>query len=180
MSKIKALYEVLGRDDTQKETYLSEQKKREKRAQKGWYSRKKGLFNFLQLIKAWEEIVGNFMAQNTIPMKIKNKTLIISAKHPIFAQELGFLAPQIILKIKNSFPDLDDEIRNIKFVHNDFSSEQFLKSEKNKNSDKKILRPSIHPFSPEFRQKKANAQIIFSDIEDEELKNQLINFYLYN
>jgi len=95
MNDLKMLYDILGRDDTKEEVYTTDQKKRYWRSQKGQYSKTKGLFNFLQLIKDWESIVGPMMAKNTVPLKVKSKTLFISTKHAIFAQELGFLTPVI-------------------------------------------------------------------------------------
>ena len=64
MSNLKPLIDILGHDDETQELYTSDQKKRYFRSQKGPYSRQKGLFNFLQLIKEWEVIVGKLMAQN--------------------------------------------------------------------------------------------------------------------
>lgn len=176
MTKIRPLYEILGEDDKTEEVYSSDQKRRKARAYKGLYSRQKGLFNFLQLIKDWEDIVGDFMAKNTTPLKIKKNTLFISTKHSIFAQELGFLGPTIIQKVKERYPDVSQTLSQIKFIYSDFSAEQF---KSNKPVSKNNLnKPKPHKFSPHFLAKKSHADKLFGDITDKELKVTLIEFYL--
>lgn len=178
MKDLKPLYDILGKDDTTEEVYTSDQRKRYKRGQKGLYSRQKGLFNFLQLIKDWQSIVGDFMAQNTIPLKIRSGTLIISTKHSIFAQELSFLAPTLLKKIKEKFPELDGKLNKIHFSYSDFTAKQFDTPQKQKEINKP--KKEIHRFSPEYQYKVQNAQKLFSDISDDELREQLINFYISN
>lgn len=177
MKNLKPLHDILGRDDNKKEIYSSDQRKRSRRAQKGYYTQSKGLFSFIHLIKEWEQIVGKMMAQNTIPLKIKSHTLFISTKHSIFAQELGFLIPVIIEKIQERFPDLVGKITKIKFLHSNYSSNQFFQEKKSLNN-KKESKPSMHPFSPEFMAKKSKAEKLFNEIEDPEIKKMLTDFML--
>lgn len=182
MSELKKLYEIIGTDDVKKEIYSSDQKAREQRSEKGQFSKTKGLFNFLQLIKDWESIVGPMMAQNTLPLKIKAKTLFISTKHAIFAQELAFLSPEILIKIKNKFPELEKNITQIKFSHSKYSAQLFNQSHNSRNSlsnQKKLTKKSIpHKFSPYYQARVQKAQHYFSHIEDPEIKKMLIDFML--
>lgn len=182
MSNLKPLFDIFGKDDEEQELYTSDQKKRYWRSQKGRYSRNKGIFNFLQLIKNWESIVGKMMAQNTIPLKIKGQTLFISTKHSIFAQELGFLTPMILEKVKAQFPELENEVNKIKFIHSNMTSQQFSEnvrtaSFKGPPAKKK---KTLHPFSPEFLAKKSKAETFFDGIEDQEVKKMLTDFMLSN
>lgn len=178
MDKLKPLYEILGEDDQTEELYSTDQKWRKKRAYKGLYSRQKGLFSFLQLIKSWEDIVGDFMAKNTTPLKIKNQTLFISTKHSIFAQELGFLGPTIIQKIKVKYPELEGKLKQIKFLYSDFSSRDFNTKQEISPERPKTNPPKQHRFSPYFIEKQNKAKKIFEDIQDEETRNALIDFYI--
>lgn len=178
MKDLRPLYDILGQDDNKEEVYTSDQKRRYKRGQKGLYSRQKGLFNFLQLIKDWKSIVGEFMAKNTIPLKIRSGTLIISTKHSIFAQELSFLAPTLLKKIKEKFPELDDKLNKIHFTYSDFTAKEFDQS--TKSQEKPQVKKTIHRFSPEYQFKVQNAKTLFADIQDEELREQLIDFYINN
>ena len=115
MENFKSISEILSNKGNKEELYVSDQKKRKWRSNKGLYTKNKGTFDFIHLIKQWDQIVGKMMADNTIPLKIYKSSLIISAKHPIFAQELGFLAPMIIEKIHASFPELKSKVSKIKF-----------------------------------------------------------------
>ena len=177
MSELKTLYDVLGQDETKQEVYTTDQKKRYWRSQKGQFSKTKGLFNFLHLIKDWESIVGTMMAKNTVPLKIKSKTLIISTKHAIFAQELGFLVPVILEKIKEKYPDLEHKVTQIKFSHSKYSAHHFNHESKEKMI-KKVTKKSPHKFSPHYKARVHKAQEYFSHIEDEEVKKMLMDFML--
>ena len=79
----------------------------------------------------------------------------------------------IIKKIEDSFPIFQGRIKKIRFSTGNFSSEEFNSAQKEKlNQDQKNLNKKNiqHPFNPKFRQKKAHAQSLFADIEDEEIK----------
>lgn len=179
MKDLKPLIEILGKDDESEELYSSEQKKRGWRAQKGRYSREKGLFSFLLLIKQWEELVGKMMAENTIPLKIKGKTLIVSTRHAIFAQELSFLAPQILEKIKEKFPELEAKVNKIKFTYSDYSAKSFSNEKIKADPKKASSKPGRpHRFSPLYQRRMAKAKDYFSHIEDPEVKEILMNFMI--
>lgn len=176
MSFLKSLSDIFATENTDQELYTSDQKRRKWRANKGRYTRSEGVFSFIHLIKNWEEIVGKMMAQNTIPLKIKASTLYISTKHAVFAQELAFLAPEILEKVKASFPELENKITKIKFIHSDFSAHAFEQSKKAGKPVKQ--KEKLHPLSPEFQQRKIKAQKLVADIEDEEIKEILTKFML--
>ena len=181
MSDLKSLHDVLGHDDSKEELYTSDQKKRSWRSQKGQYSRNKGIFNFLQLIKDWESIVGKMMAENTVPLKIKSKTLFINTKHAIFAQELGFLAPEILKKIKAQFPELSDKLEKIKFSHSSYSAQTFnqqVKKAQIKSPTAKTKKNTLHPYSPAYKIKRQKADEYFRHIDDPEVKQMLIDFMI--
>lgn len=174
---MKSLAEVLTKSSRSEELYTSDQKHNQRRAQKGYYTRGENTFDFINLIKNWENIVGGVLAQNSIPLKIRKKTLFINTKHPIFAQEMGFISPKIIEKLKEHYPSLT-HIDKIKFFHNEFITDfnQInLKSEQNKIKKKKL-----HPYSPEFKRKQQEACELFDEIEDADVKKALKEFYLNN
>ena len=176
MKEIKSLGDILGTDDNSEELYTTDQRKRHRRAQKGRFTRQEGIFSFIHLIKAWEEIVGKMMASNTTPLKIRNKQLIISTKHSIFANELSFLIPKIIEKIHLKFPELGPHVTGIKFMHSKVSSRDVMKPNQSLPKERKVKK--LHPYSPEFIQKKVKAESLFSDIEDEEVRKALTDFLL--
>lgn len=178
MKKMKSLAQILSSSKSEEEVYSTDNKKRWWRAKKGFYSRDPHLFDFIHLVKAWEEIVGKMLAQNTVPLRIKNNDLYIATKHSIFSQELGFMGPMIIEKIEHMFPSFNGKIKKIRFTHSNYSSEEFneLKGQKTQNIVKE--KPLPHPFDPKFRARKAQVEEMFKDVEDDEVRKLLINITL--
>lgn len=176
MSSIKSLKDFLANDleRSQKEVYTTDQKKRYYRQKLGLYSRQNDCFDFIHLVQSWEDIVGGMLASNTIPLKIKNGQLIVLTKHAIFSQELGFMAPVILDKISQRFPNFKDQAKKIKFV----TSEKYFNTPIKQEPVKQNATKNAHAFSPTYQRKKIMAQKEFSEIEDDELKELLISLYL--
>lgn len=177
MKKMKSLADLLGRSQNSNELYTSDQKKRETRKSKGYFTNSETTFDFIFLLKSWDEVVGEMLAKNSLPLKIKYNTLYICTKHAVFAQEMGFLSQEIIKKIEEKFTGLKGKINKIKFLNNEkvFDFKEGQKLEK-VTADKK--RPTLHPYSPEYKRKQFEAEVLFQDIEDEEVRQALKNFYL--
>lgn len=171
----KTLSDYLSGQVRSKEIYTSDKERNQKRKNRGYYSRSSNCFDFIFLINNWEKIVGKMLGENSIPQKLQNGTLIIITKHPIFNQELNMMGPEIIENIKEKIPSLKNMVKRIKFSNADYSAKEFHHEEKkNKNS----IDQKSHQFSPEFRAKKAKANELFQDIEDEETKDLLTNLFL--
>ncbi len=178
MKNIKSLAEILSSSNSDEELYISENSIRKKRAQKGYYSRQANLFDFIHLVNKWETIVGKMLADNTIPLKIKRSTLYILTKHSIFSQELSLMSQMIIQKIEEAFPYFKGQIKKISFSSGNFSSEEFNKIKVDKNRETKPVKEQPHPFDPKFRARKRQLEEMFADVEDEEIRNLLINIAL--
>lgn len=133
-------------------------------------------FNFIELIKIWPEIVGNKIAEHTVPLKNTYNTLVILSNHSVFAQELSFMEMELRKKIYAKFPKLSKEIKQLKFI---VDSDYFQTQKKFQETsiDKKAKFTPPHPFSPEYKKLKNEAEILFKDIDDTDLKNDLISLY---
>lgn len=136
-------------------------------------------FDFLSLIKAWKEIAGDKLSQHTIPLKNQNGTLLVLSNHSAFANELSYMELPLKKKIFAKFPNLEKSILNIKFIvdstHFTKQYNQFaLPTEKVKKQNENLL----HPFSPEFRRLKKEAEEMFIEIEDPEIKERMISLYI--
>lgn len=136
-------------------------------------------FDFISLIKAWKEIAGDKLSQHTIPLKNQNGTLLVLSNHSAFANELSYMELPLKKKIFAKFPNLEKSILNIKFIVDSthFSKQyaQFvLPTEKIKKQNENLL----HPFSPEFRRLKKEAEEMFGDIEDADIKEKMISLYI--
>ncbi|MCE3011732.1 MAG: DUF721 domain-containing protein [Proteobacteria bacterium] len=129
-------------------------------------------FDFFALIEKWPEIVGEMMADQSLPLRLKNKTLFILTRHPAFAEKLKFLEKPLIAKIATLFPLAAPMIQKISFE----SNESFF-IEKKATLPKKA-EPVIHKFSPEYRRLRAEAEALFKDIEAGEEKERWISLYV--
>lgn len=69
---------------------------------------KKGLGGKLAqyaLFEEWEKIVGASLAEKTQPLKMQGNQLVIGVEHPAWIQELQFMKPKILEKIRKMFPE---------------------------------------------------------------------------
>ena len=132
------------------------------------------VFNFLNLVEAWESIVGSHLAQHTLPIKNVRKTLTIISDHPAYSQQLSFLQTQLIKKIIESFPGLQGHIKQIRFQTNShFFQQKKATIEKNQRKT-----PRWHQFSPEIIRLKKEIQEHLKNIDDPELVRLLTSLYI--
>ena len=75
----------------------------------------KNSFDFLNLIYAWDKIVGKQLAESTIPLKNVKGTLTILTHHPAYSQQLSFMEEQLKKKILEHFPQLSSHIKRFNF-----------------------------------------------------------------
>lgn len=61
----------------------------------------------------WDAIVGGDIAKHTEPVKFYNHALVIKVSNSVWTQELQYLKPKLLDKIRLSFPETD--IRDIIF-----------------------------------------------------------------
>jgi len=66
------------------------------------YSRKRANYSVFQ---AWSKIVGQDIARNTEPIKFYSDILVIRVSNSVWTQELQYLKPQLLEKIRTSFPE---------------------------------------------------------------------------
>ena len=145
-------------------------------------SSKKGIlvdaFDSLMIIREWPFIVGEKLAQVTLPLKGRQKTLLIVSSHAIYAQELKFIEKNILKKIFSVLPKFKKKIQRMSFQTN----ESFFNEKKKQFShaiEKNQQNTSLlHPQSPEYKTYKREAENISLNIEDEELRNLVISLYI--
>ena len=135
-------------------------------------------FDFLSLIEKWPEIVGPRLAKHTLPLKNKNKTLVVLTNHAAFSQQLSFMEQALCQKVVEKFPALKGKVQRIQFQNNPHFFEEQKKLSGNKTSEKKASPKIIHKFSPEYKKLQGQASDLLSDIEDAELKETLTSLFL--
>ena len=77
---------------------------------------KKGLGGKLAqyaLFEEWEKIVGASLAAKTEPLKIQGHQLVIGVEHSTWIQELQFMKPKLLEKIREMFPETT--IKDLRF-----------------------------------------------------------------
>lgn len=129
--------------------------------------------DFVLLTQKWEEIVGPTLKDHTYPKSLKNYTLTLMVRHAVFASELKSLSPILIKKIIDIYPSFKDQIKDIRFV----ASEVFFEHLQNTSPHKKTPPPPKNNYDPEYAQKKYEAEKIFKDFEEEELKDLFVSLY---
>lgn len=145
-------------------------------SQKGKSGVIKESFDFLALIRAWKDIAGAKLAEHTIPLKNQNGTLIILSNHSAFANVLSYMELELKRKIVEKFPTLEKSILSIKFIvdttHFSQQYQQFITPIEKKKTN------TLHAHSPEFKRLKKEAEELFLDLEDPELKEKMISIYM--
>jgi hypothetical protein len=130
-------------------------------------------FDFLELVKKWPDIIGPALSKVTSPLKIKGDSLIIMSKHASYSQNISFLSEDIKVKIFALFPQLKPVIKKLNFqTQESFFNQQIVEEEK------KIAPPKFHPQDPRYKILKLEAERLFADVEDQELKSMMISIYM--
>ena len=130
-------------------------------------------FDFLELIKKWPEIIGTNLSTVTSPLKIKGDSLVIMSKHASYSQNISFLSEEIKQKIFVLFPQLKPVIKKLNFQ----TQESFF----NQKAEEESVKPPVqklHPQSPKYKMMKLEADRLFGDIPDAELRELLISIYM--
>lgn len=132
-------------------------------------------FDFIDLVKRWPDIVGPKMAKVTSPLKLKNDSLFVVTTHSTYSHELSYLSEDIKVAIFKALPELRNIIKKIVYE----TQEGYFR-ERDKVTAEKIeqMKPRLHPQSPQYKIRKAEADRLFSGIEDEELRNMMISIFI--
>lgn len=161
----------------------------DRRSTQSYGTKQKGendFFDFFQLVKVWPDIVGERLAEHTIPLKNKNRNLTILTDHPAYSQQLSFMEEKLREKITTQFPQFKGHIKKLYFQtgSNFFQKKSELENAlKSKNiaapklsSEKKQTK--LHPYSPEYKKIEMLAKKEFENLEDEALKKQMISLFI--
>lgn len=144
------------------------------------------VFDFLELIERWEEIVGPKLSKVTVPLKNQNQTLTILTNHSAYSQALSYMEDTLKKKLFNAFPLLKTKIKKFNFQ---VSTAHFDKMkadlEKRANIGKKSVvqqkqQTTFHPQNPQYKKMKAQAEAEFSFIDDEEIRQKMVSIFLQN
>jgi hypothetical protein len=135
------------------------------------------IFDFLDLVRGWEKIVGPKLSKTTIPLKNQYGNLTVLTNEPAISHTLSFLEEDIKKNIFKEFPPLKGKVNRIFYQANsaffEKKLEEVLKREK-------IGKPFFHPYDPKHIKLKQEAENTFKDIKDGEVRNLLISLFIQN
>jgi hypothetical protein len=133
-------------------------------------------FDFINLIRSWPDLIGPALAAVTCPLKIKGDTLIILSKHASYSQNISFLSEEIKRKIFIQFPELRPVLKRLNFQ----TQENFFRpgTSTSEVTAEKPPAPKYHPQDPRYKILKGEADRLFADVPDSELKEILTSIYL--
>lgn len=131
-------------------------------------------FDFLELVKRWPEIVGPKLAPVTSPLKIKFDSLFIVTKHSGFSHHLFELSEEIKQEIFKVFPELRKVITKLEFR----TQEAFFQVSRQETGKGPVATNRLHPQSPAYKMRKIEAERLFNDINDEDLRKTMISIYI--
>ncbi len=144
------------------------------------------IFDFLELIERWEDIVGAKLAKVTVPLKNQNQTLTILTNHSAYSQALSYMEDTLKKKLFHAFPMLKTKVKKFNFQ---VSTAHFDKTkadlEKRANIGKKEIiqkkqQTTFHPQNPLYKKMKAQAEAEFAYIEDDEIRQKMVSIFLQN
>jgi len=128
------------------------------------------LFNFLDLISRWHEVVGERLSKVTVPLKLHKSTLSLLTNHSAYSQQLSLLEDTLKQKIYMIFPSLKGHLKKLRFVvstqHFEEQKEELLNRCNSKLSHKNIQKSSsrLHKKSPHYIKLKQEAEKEFKSV----------------
>jgi hypothetical protein len=134
-------------------------------------------FDFLVLVDRWEEVVGERLSKSTIPLKLQYGHMVVITAHPGIGQHLKFLEEDIIAKIEKLFHPLQGKIKSLRFQTNSSFFEKKIEESKKRRGEV-ADKPKLNPYSPIYKKYKKQAEALFADLEDEEIKKSMISIFI--
>lgn len=131
-------------------------------------------FDFLDLIKQWPTIVGPKLAQVTSPLRLRQDSLFIITKHSAFSQQLADLSEEIKKQIFAVLPELKPVIKKLVYQ----TQENFFDQKQVQELKAKQEVQKLHPQSPKYKLLKAEADRLFKDVPDEEMRAIMISLFI--
>ncbi|MCB9091705.1 MAG: DUF721 domain-containing protein [Halobacteriovoraceae bacterium] len=137
--------------------------------------------DFVHLLTHWPSIIGDKLAQVSIPQRIAHKTLTIVVNHSTYAQHLNLLSDEILTKIFKLYPRLKKHVEKIRFQYSEQSFAEVHETKRKVESQNLYqgIEEVFHPLDPKYKKMQKEAEDFFSGI-DEDIKKSLSSIYIQN
>ena len=76
---------------------------------RGWTT----YYHLSKIHHLWPKIVGTRLAEMTLPLSLRGKTLIVGVSHPAWMNQLQFMQPALLQNIASLLPDI--AVKEIRF-----------------------------------------------------------------
>lgn len=130
-------------------------------------------FDFFALIRAWPSIVGDDLSKNSVPLRLRSRTLFILTRYPAVSDQLNWMSVQLRQKVTQRFPTLAPLVEKLAFETN----ESFFVVH-HQRVELKPPRKMLHPQDPRYKRLRAEAEKLFSNAESPEEKERWISLYV--
>lgn len=107
----------------------------------------------------WQQIVGKGIAERARPLRLSGGVLTVTVISPAWMQELSYMKGELVSKL--NFAIGDERIKEIVFKAGSFPRSAVDKEER------------VIPLNPVTPEQKAEIDSIVSEVEDEELREEL-------
>ncbi len=118
------------------------------------------------VVTAWKEIVGENIASQSQPCFIRNKILFVDVSHSTWIQQLQFLKPKLLEKIKDFLGE--SLIEDIRFRLGKIAAVSSYNEGHKATEDLKIDRETLN-----------HIEELLKKIDDEEIKKLLRNIFIH-
>ncbi len=129
-------------------------------------------FDFFGLMVAWHDIVGEMLAKESLPLRLKNHTLFILTRHPAIAANMKYAEKVLLEKIHDRFPVTVKMLDRIAFESNEVFFQEKARP---------FLKPratALHRHSPEYKRLRMEAETLCAEINDPIEKERWISLYI--
>lgn len=135
-----------------------------------------GDIDTLNLLKNWENIVGDKLYSVSLPQRIFKETLYIIVNHSAYAHHLRQISDQILLKIESQYPNYRNKIKSLRFIFSEIAFEE-VKAAIPKPKIETKIEDLFNPRDPKFRSLYNEANEMFGDIP-EDLRESFISLFI--
>lgn len=127
-------------------------------------------FGKFKVFSHWVEIVGEAIASQATPFKVRGSTLLVEVPNSVWMNELHLRTPMILGKIEKMFPE--SKIDSIRF---------FQEKEIGKKKRERLVVQDKRCLDVELDEKEVQEIVdVIDDIQDDELREAMWELYYHN
>ena len=151
--------------------------------ERGWFDK----IHEGRVFNVWESVVGKPIAAQTNPVSLKRGVLYVEVAHPVYANELSLMKPEILSKIASKLEDLSlksrispkkNRVVDVQFLLNPNVAKMKTANDSNGNTSKSVSElPErfAKSVSPDMQEQ---IEVAISIVNDLELRDVLKTLFI--